>query len=223
MEIIDLSVPLNHDTVTWQNSELSINVKLAADFGADGSGCRLTQVQFGSHLATHMDAPLHFIPTGKTLELIPIDRLIGPCYVVDLTACPPGNVSAYFLTQSNIPDDARRIILKTSNTSRRLLSTNEFVQDFVGLSVDGAQWMLDRHVDLVGIDYISIGPSDVAINTAVHRRLLGAEVVLVEGLDLSKVDQGWYTLICLPLNIQGVEGSPVRAVLAKPGALDWAK
>jgi arylformamidase len=103
-----------------------------------------------------------------------------------------------------------RILLRTRNSA--LLSQREFVRDYTYLAPDGAQYLVDQGVELVGIDYLSIEQFHSGHHKT-HRTLLAKSVVILEGLDLSAPTPGEYELICLPLRIEGCDGAPARAVL----------
>jgi arylformamidase len=161
------------------------------------------------HTGTHVDAPDHFLNNGITVEDLSLDLLVGRAYVLDLPDV--STITASVLMQAEIPPRTRRLLFKTRNSKLWANGKKEFQPDFVGLSVDAAELLVDRNVKLVGIDYLSIAPYKKS--TPVHSILLAAGVVVIEGLDLSRVSQGRYTLHCLPLKLGGVEGAPTRAIL----------
>jgi len=161
------------------------------------------------HTGTHVDAPDHFLNNGITVEHLSLDVLVGRAYVLYLPDVT--TITASVLMQAEIPPRTRRLLFKTRNSQLWANGKLEFQTDFVGLSVDAAELLVDRNVKLVGIDYLSIAP--YKMSSPVHSILLAAGVVVIEGLDLSKVSQGRYTLHCLPLKLGGVEGAPTRAIL----------
>ena len=120
-------------------------------------------------------------------------------------------VTADLLEHSDIPPRTRRVLLKTRNSEIWNKNHSSFQTNFVALSADGAEYLVNRGVKLVGVDYLSIAPFHASVPT--HEILLKAGVVIVEGLDLSQVSQGRYTLHCLPLKLAGADGAPARAVL----------
>jgi arylformamidase len=161
------------------------------------------------HTGTHVDAPHHFLNNGKTVDNLSLDLLIGRAYVLYL---PDINmITASILMDAEIPPRTRRLLFKTRNSDYWANGNKEFQTDFVGLSVDAAELLVDRNVKLVGIDYLSIAP--YKMSTPVHTILLNAGMVVIEGLDLSQVSQGRYTLHCLPLKLGGADGAPTRAIL----------
>ena len=204
---IDISVALHPDTPKWPGTpgfRLEWLKRLE-----NGDECNNSRLDSDVHVGTHIDAPLHFVPGGKTVEQLTLDVLIGPAWVAylpDVEAVTAADLSALAL-----PDGTERLLLRTRNSLLWTADERDFQQYFVALTEDAAYWLVERGVRLVGIDYLSVqrfqdGP-------AVHQILLGAEVVVVEGLNLAAVEAGQYELICLPLKIMGAEGAPARAIL----------
>jgi arylformamidase len=111
-------------------------------------------------------------------------------------------------------DGVTRLLLKTRNSELWVRGTRDFPDRYVSLGVDGAEWAVERGIRLVGIDFLSVeadGPPDFPV----HRTLLGAGTIIVEGLNLSAVEPGTYTLVCLPLKVLGGDGAPARAALIR--------
>ena len=207
--IIDISVPIFNGMVVYPG-----------DAGAEiepyhqisrGDAANLSQLRLGSHTGTHVDAPHHFIDDGETVDQLDLDALVGPARVLDLTAADseitPGGLEAAGI------GDAERILLKTRNSS--LWEQSGFSKEFVALSPDAADFLVDKKVKLVGIDYLSIERFHPPVHH-VHEALLQASVVVLEGINLAKVDPGDYQLACLPLKIRGGDGAPARAILTRP-------
>jgi arylformamidase len=121
-------------------------------------------------------------------------------------------ITAADLEAAAIPAGTERLLLKTRNA--RLLDDEDFRRDFVYLTLDAARWLVERGVRLLAIDYLSVERMDAQPNV-VHQTLLKAGVVIVEGADLRLVAPGSYLLACLPLKLEGADGSPVRAVLVE--------
>jgi arylformamidase len=122
-------------------------------------------------------------------------------------------IDAGTLEEAVIPDNVERILFKTRNSMYWATGIQTFQEDFVAVDQSGAQWLVDRNVKLVGVDYLSVAPFDSGIPT--HQTLLQHNAIIVEGLDLSSVEAGWYDLACLPLKIIAADGAPARAVLMK--------
>ena len=175
-----------------------------------GDSYNVSRLTVGTHTGTHIDAPRHFLPDGASVEQIPVDVLVGPALVVEMGV--EQEITAADLEAAAIPTGTDRLLFKTRNS--RLLDDEDFRRDFVYLTLDAARWLVGRGVHLAAIDYLSIEQMDAQPNI-VHQTLLEAGVVIVEGVDLRRVAPGPYLLACLPLKIEGADGSPVRAVLVE--------
>jgi arylformamidase len=174
---------------------------------ANGEPFRSSRLSFGSHTGTHIDAPAHLLAGGMTVDAIPLSLLLGPCLVVDLTA-HAGEIDADLLKKLPLKGE-RRLLFRTRNSG--LWERPGFVEEFTALTPAAATWLVELGVQLVGIDYLSVERSQS--QGRVHRTLLEAGVVILEGLNLAGVKRGEYELICLPLKISGIDGAPCRAVL----------
>lgn len=204
--IYDISVPIRSGGLVYPgNPEIDITLQQAV---AKGAGANVSSIKFGSHTGTHADAARHFFDDGQTVDKIPLERLIGPAVLVRF-ADDVRAVGAAELREHDLKGQ-KRILLRTRNSA--LLSQREFVNDYTYLAPDGAQYLVDNGVELVGIDYLSIEQFHSGHHKT-HRILLGRSVVILEGLDLSVPAPGEYELICLPLRIEGCDGAPARAVL----------
>jgi arylformamidase len=191
VQIIDVSVPVRPGMITYPGDP-EVRLERVSSI-ADGEVANLSRLDLGVHSGTHVDAPLHFVEGGASVETLPLDVLVGPCVVVD------------GLDVAAVPRDAERVLFKTPNG--RLWERAEFSEDFVALDGEAARALVERGVRLVGIDYLSIGDEEA------HQALLGAAVVVIEGLDLREVDPGEYRLVCAPLKLEGAEGAPARVLL----------
>lgn len=206
--IYDISVPIRSGGLVYPgNPEVEITLQQAV---AKGAGANVSSIRFGSHTGTHADAARHFFDDGQSVDRIPLERLIGPALLLsfpdDLRAIGAADLRNHDLKGRT------RILLRTRNSA--LLSQKEFVRDYTYLAPDGAQYLVDNGVELVGIDYLSIEQFHSGHHMT-HRILLERSVVILEGLDLSVPAPGEYELICLPLRIEGCDGAPARAVLIK--------
>ncbi|MDP2932204.1 MAG: cyclase family protein [Chloroflexota bacterium] len=203
---IDVSVPLRDAMVHWPGDPPVI-IKRVTDV-ARGDSHTLSEISLGSHTGTHIDAPVHFLRQGMGIDRMPADITVGRARVIeikDAETVKPGELAGYRLRAGE------RILFKTQN-SGRVWRTDNFVEDFVYISKEAADFLAKRRLRVVGIDYLSVGGyhHDGAY---VHRALLGSGVWLIEGLDLSGVAPGSYDLACLPLKIEGGDGAPARAFL----------
>lgn len=209
MSIIDITLPLYEGMVAWPGSIGLTHQWVKRIERGDSSNDSVIKADI--HLGTHVDAPLHFIDDGESVEKMALEVLCGPAFVVEL--CGVAEVGSKELNGLELPEDVTRLLIKTDN-SRYWGKTGEqraFKPDFVALTEDGARWLVDRGIRLVGIDYLSVGP--YPDGSKVHRELLGAGLVLLEGINLFDVSESLYELTCLPLKIRGAEGAPARAVL----------
>ena len=205
--IYDVSVPLHNDMPVWPTDpplHLSPQEHLSRD---KTHTVRVTNITMGSHTGTHIDAPWHFIENGRRLNEIPLSTLVGPATVVEIPAAPA--VTAQAIEALNL-DGVERLLLKTTNS--RHWSDGKFYEQFVYLEPEAAQVLVDRGVKLVGIDYLSIDQFRSPKHPS-HFVLLGKNVVIIEGLNLLEVPPGNYHMTALPLNLQDVDGAPVRVIL----------
>jgi arylformamidase len=176
---------------------------------ARGDAANLTHLSMGAHTGTHVDAPAHFIEGAATLDRIPLDRFVGDATVLDLRGRKA--IDAAVLSRHSIhPGDI--VLFKTDNSA--LWQREGFQEGFTYLTRDAGEYLAERRVKTVGMDYLSIEQFGSS-TFAVHKILLGQEILIIEGLDLSAVGSGPYLLSCLPLNLQGVDGAPARAVLMR--------
>lgn len=208
MTIYDISVTISPRLPTWPGDpKLELEKFEAIEEGAHDN---VSRISASVHLGTHVDAPYHFLNDGKTVDQLPLEVLTGPCYVVQL---PDGieAITAEVLDRTEITSEMKRVLFGTRNSHLWARGESEFQTDFVAITEDGAEWLVERGVGLVGVDYLSVAPYGDSVPT--HLVLLNAGVVVVEGLNLSKVMRGFYELYCLPLKIAGCDGAPARAIL----------
>jgi len=206
MEWVDLSVPLRTGMPAYPGDapfEMKPMLRIA-----DGKGCNLSALQMGTHTGTHVDPPWHFVEDGARVDELPLDLLIGKAYVADIRGVPA--VTARLLAEASVPEDAERLLIRTDN-SFGAWDQPAFQPDFVYLAPDAAEWIVQRGIRLVGIDYLSVEQFR-APQPLTHHTLLGAGVIVVEGLNLRELKPGWVRFICLPLRIEGGDGAPARAV-----------
>jgi arylformamidase len=208
MRIYDISLTISPEIPIWPGDPHIVMERVATiDSGSD---VNLTRLEMCAHSGTHVDAPFHFINNDAiTVDQLSLKVLSGRTYVLNLPDCDL--ITASVLENAEIPPRTRRLLFKTRNSTYWSSRGNVFQEDYVGLSKDGAQWLVGHGIKLVGIDYLSIAPYNDTRPT--HEILLRAGVVIIEGLDLSKVSQGRYTLHCLPLKLAGADGAPARAIL----------
>lgn len=203
---IDVSVPIRPGMVIWPDNP-PVEVERVMDQG-QGDASTNSRFSLGSHTGTHLDAPLHFLPGGASLDAMPPSAMMGPVRVLEIDH--PREVTPDALRPCRLRR-GERVLLKTRN-STRCWRTDRFLDDFVGVSPEAACYLAERRIELVGIDYLSIAGYH-ADGVAIHRTLLGAGIWILEGLDLSAVSPGRYEMACLPLKIAGADGAPARTLL----------
>jgi len=174
-----------------------------------GDMCTVSALKMGTHTGTHIDAPNHFLRGASGADAVRLENLIGPARVIEIEH--KSSVTEPELRRHNLRV-SERLLFKTLN-SKRCWNSPEFVSDYVSIAEDAAKYLADLKTLAIGIDYLSAGSPEV------HRTLLGAGVVIIEGLNLSVVNPGLYDLLCLPLRISGGDGAPARALL-RPSASD---
>lgn len=157
-----------------------------------GAPCNLTQLTLGSHSATHMDAPKHFIPGGKSIDQVDLNRCIGPCQVVEAK----GLLDAAW-AEAQLAAGIQRLLVKGE----------------VELSLEAAQKLAAGGLLLLGVEGMTVGTQQTGAD--VHRTLLGAEVAILESCDMSAVAPGAYILLAQPLKYGGLDGAQVRPVLVQ--------
>ena len=204
--IYDISVPVRTGGLVYPgNPEIVIEPQQAISTGA---GANVSRVSFGSHTGTHVDAAKHFFDDGQTIDEIPPERLIGRAILIavdeSLLAVGARNLEQYDLGGHT------RVLIRTRNSA--FVHEPEFVRDYTYLAPDGAAYLLEHGVELVGVDYLSIEQFHSGHHRT-HRTLLEKGVVIVEGLALSEPPPGTYDLVCLPLRLEGLDGAPARAIL----------
>jgi arylformamidase len=175
-----------------------------------GDPLTLSKYDLGAHSGTHIDAPMHFIRDGASIDAVKIESLIGPARVI-VIADSVQDITAAELNRHDWKS-AERILFRTRSSSHGWMDSAQFHRDFAYVAGDAAELMAAAGVKLVGIDYISAeqfaAPAPLA-----HRALLGKGIPVVEGLDLRNAPAGDYDLIILPMKVAGHEGAPARAIL----------
>jgi arylformamidase len=172
----------------------------------DHGGVMESTISLDVHTGTHLDAPLHMLKDGQTIDLMPLEPLITPCKVLDLTHVTEGITEEDLKKYTLEPNDV--LLFKTRNSFE-----NFFNPEFIYLTHSGAEWLAAHHIKGVGTDALGIERSQPGHPT--HRTLFAANIYVLEGLALADIEPGDYELIALPLKLKGLEASPVRAVLRK--------
>jgi arylformamidase len=208
---IDISMPLVDGIAVWPGSP-GLDRRSFKAMG-EGDPVNATELRMDVHVGTHFDAPLHTLADGGDVGSVPLERLNGPVHVADV----PGvrRIGAEALDAAAVPAGTTRLLLRTLNSAEPELWQGPFDEDYAALTVEGASWIVDHGIELVGIDYLSIQRYEDPIDT--HLVLLSAAVVILEGLVLRDVAPGAYRLACLPLALPEAEAAPARAILYPEG------
>jgi len=203
----DISITISPDMTTWPGDP-AVVIERAQKL-EEGAMANVSRMDIGVHTGTHIDAPYHFISKGKTVDQIPLDTLIGRARVVEVSVTTD-RITDSLISELMGEESSERLLFKTRN-SQILNKRLPFDENFSALDREGARYLVDNGVKLIGIDYLSAAPFDDV--EEVHQILLAGGIVILEGLDLSSVNTGLYDMVCLPLKLEGIEGSPSRVVL----------
>ena len=206
-DIYDISVLLGSESILFPN-DTPYSMDSVETIERSGI-CNVSKLALSAHYGTHIDAPLHFIQNGKSIDQYSVQEFILPAQVIeikDTESIRPSELE---------PLDIKRgdaLLFKTNNSASSRSINGIFSEDFVYLSAEAADYCVKKGVSLVGIDYATIDKYG-DMNFPAHRTLSKNGVLILEGIHLKDVPAGKYTLFCLPLKIKGSEASPVRAIL----------
>lgn len=209
MRTYDITLTISPKMVVWPDDppvELTRVAKIE-----EGSIVNVTRMNISVHTGTHIDAPYHFLNNGDTVENVSLNLLTGRAYVLHIPE-EAEIITKDMLVNSTIPPRTKRVLFRTKNSRHWEKSSHKtFDKKYVSLEPDAAEYLIKRGVKLIGVDYLSVAAFDDIAPT--HEVLLSAGIVIVEGLNLSEVSQGRYTLYCLPLKLEGADGAPARVIL----------
>jgi arylformamidase len=208
-KIIDVTLPLSYETPVWPGDP-AIAIAAAGRI-AEGAAANTSTLFCPTHCGTHVDPPWHFVEGGAKLDQIPIERWVGHCQVIrfadHLDLIEPVHLDAALVDSSTT-----RLLMRTRSSSRWAAGATTFDTNFPALSPAAADWIVARGIDLIGIDSLGFEPF-VGTDGLVHRIILSAGIVAIEGLFLAGVSPGFYDLVCLPLNLRNGDGAPARVIL----------
>ena len=203
MKLYDISMPVSPGMMVYKNYDAKkphfVNVA-----NHETGHHYETDITLNLHTGTHVDAPLHMIEGGETMEIYALDRFLGPCRVLDLSHVTD-MIGQKDLEKYDIAP-GENILLKTRNSSEDF-----FNMSWISLREDGAKYLSEIGINLVGIDALGIERGQS--NYMTHKSLLASKIIIIEGLQLKEVKEGAYDLIALPIALENVEASLVRAVL----------
>ncbi len=207
-ELIDISVTLDEHLPIWPGSP-GFELQLLEE-REDGAGVRVSGLKCDVHTGTHIDAPLHFIPDGATVDQISLEATVGRAAVVRIPDSIT-NITASTLDELGLPKGVTRVLFRTKNSDFWTDHGSIFQPEYAALSPGAAAWIVEHDIRCVGVDYLSVQNYEDGPET--HEVLLREGVVIIEGLNLSGVSPGIYELLCLPLKLAGSEGAPARVAL----------
>lgn len=203
---IDVSVPIRSQMPNWPGNP-PVWVREVEPFQQDDPA-RVSVVSMSSHTGTHLDAPAHYLEHGATIDEMPPEVGLGPAHIVhvgEAAIVEPEHFADVDLASVD------RLLVRTRN-SPALWEEDDFVDTFAHLSTEAAEHLAEADLDLVGVDYLSVAGYQ-RNEIPVHRALLGAGTWILEGLNLAGVPEGEVELACLPLNVEGCDGAPARALV----------
>lgn len=221
-EFIDISIPFRNGMVHWP-SDQAPRIERIMDVDR-GDKVTMSELQVISHTGTHLDAPLHFVPKGGTIDEMPLETMIGPARVIEIKDTE--SVKLEELAPYDV-QPGERILFKTQNSSR-LYKTDEFSKEYVFVTYEAAEYLVKRGIILVALDYLSICKYETEADWdsvteylaksdmhRVHRIFLENGIYILEAVDLSGAEPGEYELICLPIKLERGDAGLARAVLRR--------
>ncbi len=202
---IDVTLPVEAGMTHWPGDP-EVVLERVVDM-RNGDICNVTRMNMCVHTGTHMDAPVHFLADGAGMETVPVDVLVGRSRMIRIS--DPVSIRKAELEAHDI-QPGERILLQTQNIT--IPRGAPFKMDFVYIAADAAQYLADRKVGLVGVDYMSVGGfyNDMV---ETHKLLLSAGVWIVENVDMRDLEPGNYEILCMPMKIVGADGAPARVLL----------
>ncbi len=203
---IDVSATISDGMTRWP-TDPAVHIYKAEQIGVNGAVANVTAISTTAHVGTHIDAPLHFFKEGIDVASVSLDKLVGKAKVFRISNDKEINLAG--IKDLGI-EDGDRVLFRTRNSDVEWEHA-PFIEDFVYLATDAAQYLADKNIKCVGVDYVSLGSKEN--DPEVHRLILGKEIVIIEGLKLGAVESGEYDMICLPLKIKDSDGGPSRVIL----------
>ncbi len=210
--LIDVSLGIGPEMLTWPGDPAADVVPRKQI--AKGDSANVSELRIGTHTGTHVDPPVHFLEGREGIDRVPLDQLYGDAIVAELPEAN-GPINAQDLDGLDVPPDTTRLLLKTSNSNIWNDAHPSFPDRYACLSIEAAEWAVDRGLHVVGVDFLSVEEKG-AENHPVHKKLLSNGVAIIEGLDLREAPPGPCTLLCFPLKVLDGDGGPARAVLIVP-------
>jgi arylformamidase len=206
---IDVSLTLESNMMHWPGDP-PVSIERVREMDK-GDTVNLSKITMGVHSGTHVDAPVHFIKGAKGVDRIAIDLLIGPARIIEIA--DNDSIKENELARHKIKK-GERILLRTRNSIKKILYRDAFTEDFVYMEKDAAEFLVSRCIKTLGVDYLSVGGYKQN-GPDVHKTLLRAGILVIEGLDLTEALPGLYDMICLPMKILDSDGAPARVIVKR--------
>jgi len=206
MKIYDISLEISEDMGVWKDKDIK-RPKIEVTSTIRTGNSNESRLHLDAHTGTHVDAPFHFLQNGKRIGKVPTEKFLGECVVIDLINIKKRGIEKNDLIKFKIRKDDI-VVLKTSNEYKKTFDFN-----FVYLAASGARFLASKKIKGVGINALGIERSQPSYDT--HKSLLGKGIMIFEGLELSKIKEGRYFFIGLPLKVKDGDASPIRAVLVE--------
>ncbi len=203
MKIYDISMTINEQMMVYKNVEEKKPIITILKTYKENR-YNESSITMDIHTGTHIDAPFHMIDNGETIESIPLEKLVTDCQVLDLTGIKDGITRKHL--QSKEISEGSFILLKTKNSY-----TDSFDNNFIYLKKSGAKYLADKKIKGVGIDALGIERGQKNHDT--HTILMNQKIIIIEGLRLKDILEGFYQMVALPLKIEGTDGAPARIIL----------
>jgi len=210
MKINDVTLTIREGMAVWPGDP-EINLHRIEKL-EEGANANVTYMGFAVHTGTHVDAPRHFLADADSVDQLDLEVLVGGVTVVEIPQ-KVDQITASEIDKAGLVKGTERVLFKTRNSNYWIEGSDTFQTGFAGITDDGAQALVDLGVKLVGIDYLSIAPYKMSRPT--HLVLLKARMVVIEGLNLSKINAGKYMLYCLPIKLANSDGAPARVILVE--------
>ncbi|NBD25607.1 cyclase family protein [Paenibacillus glycinis] len=204
--IVDLSLEIYHGA---PNFAWDPKCAVIVHNTTESIGYNMTQLSMSTHQGTHLDAPYHFLDDGKTVDQLDLHQCIGPAILVDLTYKQPKEPIGIrdFEPYADRIMAGAKVIYRTDWFKQ--LPDRRYFSDFPYMTIELAEWLAERRIGLIGMDVPTPNPTDY---DPVHKILLGAEIVVVEGLaNLGDIGESEFYFSAAPLKIRGRDGAPIRA------------
>jgi len=213
MKIIDLSIPIAHG-----EGRLGLTVSVETPYTFENCGWQGSTFSMFAHYATHVDAPLHFIREGMTIDQVPLQSLIGPAAVIELSDHgESAGISSYTLEDRGRHVKTGDIAILRTGWTDKCWGSEKFWLEGPFLTADGADWLVERGVRSVVYDfseeYVVRNPDFQGRDCEIHHKLLGTNIFNIEYVrDLSLIERSRCALMALPIKLKGLDGAPARVV-----------